>query len=77
MSPSQLRRYKSVTVLGILATDMALGLALYAQHLPVLWWALTLGLVTSLAISGNWLVLRSLRRSAAKAAPGSETGPPG
>ncbi|MFZ0994651.1 MAG: hypothetical protein WAO09_01530 [Candidatus Dormiibacterota bacterium] len=63
MTARQLRRLKLLIVAGVLVTDLTFGFALHALGVSLLWCATVLAFLTVLSGGGNWLVLRSLRRS--------------
>jgi hypothetical protein len=70
MSNRQVRGRKLLIVLGVLVTDATFGFALHELGLSLLWLLLILTLLTALAGGGNWLMLRSLRRSLARVSAG-------
>jgi len=74
MTRRQLQRLKLFVVLGVLVTDVALGIALLQIGVSLLVCLIVLAFVTALSGVGNWLILRSLRRSLdrASAAPGAD-----
>lgn len=63
MTQRQLQRLKLFIVLGVLVTDVAFGIALLQFGVSWLWCLIVLALLTALSGGGNWLILRSLRRS--------------
>jgi hypothetical protein len=71
MTRRQLQRLKLFVVLGVLVTDVTFGIALLQLGVSWLWCLIVLTFLTALSGVGNWLILRSLRRSLdrASAAP--------
>jgi hypothetical protein len=68
MTRRQLQRLKLFIVLGVLVTDVTFGVALLELGVSWLWCLIVLAFLTALSGGGNWLMLRSLRRSLDRAA---------
>jgi hypothetical protein len=67
MTDRQFQRLKLLIVVGILVTDVTFGIALHELGVSLLWCVIVLAFLTALSGGGNWLVLRNLRRSLARA----------
>ncbi|MGA8208493.1 MAG: hypothetical protein WB801_11185 [Candidatus Dormiibacterota bacterium] len=63
MTQRQLRRLKLFIVVGVLVTDVGFGVALLQFGVSWMWCLIILAFLTALSGGGNWLILRSLRRS--------------
>jgi hypothetical protein len=63
MTQRQLRRLKLFIVVGVLVTDVGFGIALLQFGVSWMWCLIVLAFLTALSGGGNWLILRSLRRS--------------
>jgi hypothetical protein len=68
MTSHQLRRLKLWFIAGLLVTDLTVGIALRELGVAWLWCLVVLAFLSVLSGGGNWLMLRSLRRSLARVA---------
>jgi hypothetical protein len=67
MTPRQFQRLKLMLIAGLLVTDVTVGIALRELGVTWLWCLIVIAFLTLLSGGGNWLMLRSLRRSLARA----------
>jgi|GEM_PF-4232104 len=68
MSTRQFQRLKLFLIVGLLVTDVTVGIGLRELGVAWLWCLIVIAFLTLLSGGGNWLMLRSLRRSLARAA---------
>jgi vacuolar-type H+-ATPase subunit I/STV1 len=68
MTARQFRRLTLLLIAGLLLTEVTVGFGLRELGVSWLWCLIVLAFLTLLSGGGNWLTLRSLRKSLARTA---------